>query len=263
MRRRADHVAYLFMIRQETGAAMNLFHLSLSGPAIPISRKKIKREAGWTMQQADGQSPREEIVLALNAKFPVMRRLFGVKKVGIFGSLARGEDRHDSDVDIEVEFETGMDTYANFIGLARFLEELVGRRVDLVLSRVLASYLRPELGATHAAMSRDRVYLSQILDEIAFLSHRTRGISSRDFQKDETLRRAVMRSLEIIGESAARVSEQTRKDTPKVPWMELEGLRSHLLHPYFSPDWAIVWNVLNVYLPTVEPLVRAAHSRIA
>jgi uncharacterized protein with HEPN domain len=73
----------------------------------------------------------------------------------------------------------------------------------------------------------------------------------------------VARSLEIIGESAARVSEQTRKDTPKVPWRELAGLRSHLVHPYFTMDWGIVWNVLNVYLPTVEPILRAAHSRIA
>jgi uncharacterized protein with HEPN domain len=215
------------------------------------------------MSQGERPSSREDVVLALNAKFPVMRRLFGVRKIGIFGSLARGEERPGSDADIEVEFETGMDTYSNYIGLALYLEELLGRRVDLVLSRVLASYLRPELGAMHAAISRDKVYLGQILDEIAFLSHRTRGISSHDFQKDETLRRAVVRSLEIIGESAARVSEQTKKDTPKVPWHELEGLRSHLVHPYFSMDWSIVWNVLNVYLPTVEPLIRAAHSRIA
>ncbi len=215
------------------------------------------------MPQGERQSSREEVVLALNAKFPVMRKLFGVKKIGIFGSLARGEDRPGSDADIEVEFEPGMDTYANYIGLALYLEELLGRRVDLVLSRVLALYLRPELGAMHAAISRDKVYLARILDEIAFLSHRTRGISARDFLKDETLRRAVARSLGVIGESAERVSEQTRKDTPKIPWKELEGLRSHLLHPYFSMDWSLVWNVLNVYLPTVEPLIRAAHSRIA
>jgi len=156
-----------------------------------------------------------------------------------------------------------MDTYSNYIGLALYLEDLLGRRVDLVLSRVLASYIRPELGDVYSAISRDKVYLGQILDEISFLSHRTHGVSSHDFQKDETLRRAVARSLEIIGESAARVSEQTRKDTPKVPWKELAGLKSHLVHPYFSMDWGIVWNVLNVYLPTVEPLLRAAHSRIA
>ncbi|MCQ8893987.1 MAG: DUF86 domain-containing protein [Methanolinea sp.] len=208
-------------------------------------------------------SPRETVILSLNSKFPVMRRLFGVRKIGIFGSLARGEDRPESDVDIEVEFETGMDTYQNFVGLAFFLEETLGRRVDLVMSRVLASFLRPELGAQYATMSRDKVYLGRILEEMAYLSHRTRGVSFRDFQKDETLRRAVERSLEVIAESASRVSPECRRDAPKVPWKELEALKSHLLHPYFSVDGGLVWNVLNVFLPAAEPPIRSVHSRMS
>lgn len=229
----------------------------------PAHKRERRKRAGCTMPPQERPSTREEVILALNAKFAVMRRLYGVKKIGLFGSVARGEERAESDVDIEVEFDSGMDTYANYIGLSLYLDELLGRRVDLVMSRVLASYLRPELGAEFAVLSRDKVYLGQILDEIVYLSHRTKGVSARDFQKDETLRRAVVRSLEVIGESAARVSDQCRQDSRGVSWDELEGLRSRLIHPYFSPDWGLVWNVLNVYLPTIEPALRKLHARIS
>lgn len=221
------------------------------------------RETVAGMSPKEKPSSREDVILALNAKFPVIRKLYGVKKIGLFGSVARGEERPGSDLDIEVEFETGMDTYQNFIGLSLYLDETLGRQVDLVLSRVLASYLRPELGAEFAALSRDQVYLSQILDEIAFLSHRTRGIAPRDFQKDETLRRAVLRSMEIIGESAGRISDACRKDNATIPWRELEGLKTRLVHPYFSPDWGLVWNVLNVFLPSAEPALRRLKARIS
>jgi len=215
------------------------------------------------MSLQEKPSNREEVILALNARFAVIRKLYGVKKIGLFGSVARGEERPESDLDIEVEFETGMDSYQNFIGLSLYLDDLLGRRVDLVLSRVLASYLRPELGAEFAALSRDQVYLGQILDEITYLSHRTHGVTARDFQKDETVRRAVLRSMEVIGESAGRISDAGRQDRATIPWNELEGLKTRLVHPYFSPDWGMVWNVLNVFLPSVEPSLRKLQARIS
>jgi predicted nucleotidyltransferase len=57
---------------------------------------------------------------------------FGVLKIGIFGSFARGEEKPDSDIDIFVEFKHGMKTFDNYMGLKNFLESLFSRRVDLV-----------------------------------------------------------------------------------------------------------------------------------
>ncbi|KQC07729.1 MAG: hypothetical protein APR55_00690, partial [Methanolinea sp. SDB] len=73
-----------------------------------------------------------------------MKRLFGIKKIGIFGSVARGDERAESDIDIEVEFEEGSDNYKNFIGLSYYLDDLFKRRVDLVTTRVLSNYLKAD-----------------------------------------------------------------------------------------------------------------------
>lgn len=57
---------------------------------------------------------------------------FGVKRIGIFGSLVRGEATEKSDIDIVVEFEQGKATFKNVCGLIDFLEELFGREIDLL-----------------------------------------------------------------------------------------------------------------------------------
>ncbi len=62
-----------------------------------------------------------------------IKRRFSVRKIGIFGSHVRGEEKETSDVDVLVEFEDP--TVRNFMGLVFFLEELFGRDVDLVTTR--------------------------------------------------------------------------------------------------------------------------------
>lgn len=72
-------------------------------------------------------------------------RAFGVKRLGLFGSFARGEQRADSDIDILVEFEVGQKTFDRFIALSFLLEELLGRRVDLITVEALSPHLGPHI----------------------------------------------------------------------------------------------------------------------
>ena len=76
-----------------------------------------------------------------------IKERFHVKKIGLFGSFARGDEKESSDVDIMVEFEEP--TFNNFMNLAFFLEDLFGRRVELVtpdsLSPYIASYVKKEV----------------------------------------------------------------------------------------------------------------------
>ena len=77
----------------------------------------------------------------LKANEEEVKRTFAVRKIGIFGSYARGEEKETSDVDVLVEFEEP--TFRNFMGLAFFLEDLFDRKVDLVTVKGLSPYIRP------------------------------------------------------------------------------------------------------------------------
>lgn len=82
---------------------------------------------------------------------------YGVRKIGVFGSHARGDPDEESDVDVLVEFNEP--TFDNFMDLVFYLEELFGREVDLVtvnsLSAHIASSVLNEVvwcsGASHEA----------------------------------------------------------------------------------------------------------------
>ena len=70
----------------------------------------------------------------------VIAREFKAEIVGIFGSYARGEQKKESDVDIVVRFREGASLF-DLVGLADFLEEKLGIKVDVVSERAI----RPEL----------------------------------------------------------------------------------------------------------------------
>ena len=70
---------------------------------------------------------------------------FGVLKIGLFGSFVRNQQNNDSDIDLIVEFEKEKKSYDSFIKLAFFLEELLGRKVDLLTNKSLSPYLGPRI----------------------------------------------------------------------------------------------------------------------
>ena len=70
---------------------------------------------------------------------------YGVRRIGLFGSYARGEERQKSDIDILVEFEKGKKTFDNYMGLVLFLEDLLGLKVDLVIRENIKTLLKPHI----------------------------------------------------------------------------------------------------------------------
>jgi len=86
----------------------------------------------------------EDVVQRLQGLKPTLKRRFKVREIGVFGSLARGEQTTSSDIDLLVEFEEGADLF-DWIGLMLFLEETLGHPVDVVPKRALREELREQV----------------------------------------------------------------------------------------------------------------------
>lgn len=77
-----------------------------------------------------------KVVISRIRKHRAQLTKLGVKSLSLFGSVARGEERSDSDVDILVEFE-GRATFDRFMDTKFYLEEILGRKVDLVMPQAI------------------------------------------------------------------------------------------------------------------------------
>ncbi|MBI5199326.1 MAG: nucleotidyltransferase family protein [Nitrospirae bacterium] len=74
-----------------------------------------------------------------------IKKKYGVKKIGVFGSFARGEGKEGSDIDVLIELEEEYETFDNYMDLKYFLEDLFGRKVDLVTVEALRPQLKDDI----------------------------------------------------------------------------------------------------------------------
>ena len=94
---------------------------------------------------------REEVLQTLASHREELHDRFGVESLAVFGSLVRGEDAPQSDIDILVGFD-GPATSKRYFGVQFYLDDILGRAVDLVTDKALRPELRPyiEREAIHA-----------------------------------------------------------------------------------------------------------------
>ena len=90
------------------------------------------------------QSEFEHILLVLKSYLKSLKSKYKVKSLGVFGSFVRGEAKADSDLDVLVEF-TGDITFDNYMDLKFLLEDLLDRKVDLVIKEDIKSQIREHI----------------------------------------------------------------------------------------------------------------------
>jgi predicted nucleotidyltransferase len=71
--------------------------------------------------------------------------VYGVNQIGLFGSFVRNEATDNSDIDLLVDIRKDKKTFNNFLSLNYYLEELFGKKVELVTTQSLSPYIGPHI----------------------------------------------------------------------------------------------------------------------
>jgi len=90
----------------------------------------------------------------------------------------------------------------------------------------------------------DRVRIRHMIEAAEEAISFCRGFDEGTFAQDRRTVRAVTQCIEIIGEAARMVGEDTREQIPDVPWRAIVGMRHRLAHVYFDIDESLVWRVV-------------------
>ncbi len=94
--------------------------------------------------------------------------------------------------------------------------------------------------------------LKHILEEIEFVVNFTSGKDYDTTVNDPVLSRAIIRSLEIIGEASNKIDPDFKAANPHIEWRKITNTRHRLIHDYFGVDFEIVWNIIVEKLPDLK-----------
>jgi uncharacterized protein with HEPN domain len=101
-------------------------------------------------------------------------------------------------------------------------------------------------------LSANLELLRHIFDEATFILDNMEDRSKDDLLNDGLFSRAMIRSLEIIGEASKKVDEEFKVQYPYIEWRKMAGTRDRLIHNYFGVDYDVVWDVIQNKIPDLH-----------
>ena len=218
---------------------------------------------------------REQTIRILSAHADEMREL-GIVRLAIFGSVARDQDRPDSDIDLLVDIDDARRfSLLDHVGLTHFFEDVLGQPVDVVRRQALKPFLRdailaeaveiyPQPGALPQSIGTPsmpprspRQRLEDIRDAIVAAETFTAGRSYADYRGDRMLKLALERNIEIISEASRHIPEDLRAQHPDIPWRKVRDIGNVLRHGYEIVDPHVIWLLVTEDLAPLKKAVEA------
>jgi uncharacterized protein with HEPN domain/predicted nucleotidyltransferase len=180
-------------------------------------------------------------------------RARGVAHAAVFGSVARGSNRPDSDLDILVEFEEGSEgTIYEYVRFKEFVAGLFQGPVDVIDRAALKPHQRLLQLVTRYMLSEKD---TAALHHIDLAEHFAQGRTFQNLRDDLMPLYAVTRCLEIISEASRRLSEEMKARHPEMPWREMAAAGNFYRHNYEDVLPRRVWKTLREDLPLLRAVI--------
>lgn len=95
----------------------------------------------------------------------------------------------------------------------------------------------------------DRIRLNHMLDAARDAISFTQGRTKSHLHTDRQLVLSLVKAVEMIGEAAYHISQETKDGLPDIPWLDIVGMRHRLVHAYYDINVNILWNTVQDDLP--------------
>ncbi len=99
-------------------------------------------------------------------------------------------------------------------------------------------------------------YLQHIADECAYIISVSNNLSKNELLDNETLKRAIVRSLEVIGEATKKIPADFKVKWHSIQWKNMAGMRDRLIHDYIGINYSIVWDVIKNKIPGLHTQIQ-------
>ncbi|HTY15861.1 MAG TPA: hypothetical protein VMC42_09170 [Methanoregulaceae archaeon] len=192
----------------------------------------------------------EDVLLGLNKIFPIIKRLFGVKKIGIFGEFARRDPGGSDRIELLVEFSKGFESYRFYLDLRQYLADYLKVPVYLVTSRAYQEGERTkEENHTGPLPSGDPI--EALIGNYEALVAKCGDVSIESFSRNAGLRDFAEDRLKTAALVIREISPGIKTKATGIPWKDIEAIGADIACSAYPADPHQVWHYLHSDLPVI------------
>lgn len=100
------------------------------------------------------------------------------------------------------------------------------------------------------------VFIEHIMENINDIEKFSRNLEKDDIEKNRLRNKAIIRSIEVIGEAVKNIPSSIKSKYPEVAWKDISGTRDTLIHHYFGIDFDILWNIIKKDIPVLKKQIQ-------